>query len=1039
MILYYFIKDSPGGAIIDENMNQAMTASGSTSTYTITGLQENNEIEYWFVQSGVGDFPPGDTAHKFHTHSSSGGSTPTDGSGGSTPTDGGGGSGGTQFLLEAENYSTMNNLGIVTNQHLGFEGSGFADYWSSSSWLEWSGLSYAAADYTVTIRYGNGASRPVKVVINGDTTGATRFDLAVQGSQNWGDWVEETKTISISSSINSIRIIPDNNGGPNLDNIEFIPVGGSTPTDGGGGSTPTDGGGGSTPTDGSSGGGSGGGGYIDQSGNGNEFFEAIGGGYFTFLGGNQQVGGANISVPSIPKTAPQFFYAQSPIEPSNFWRADTFPKPANRWWDNMVIDRTAGDWGIGQRYGVESKFASHPYSLLGLVDGLEVSYPRIMERYEDRRGQNILVELMAIHEANMFIGAQGGFAGTDRKLIYADDFTFQMEWKNGTKTMNTYITRGAPYLTVKYAGGITPEITTIHAVLNVNGSAFPGGTTQTYSGNKFKFELNSGQTWILYSSSSVTIEVDATGSQPVIRTTSSFTGTMQLALATDANMESKLDTYKLTYVTSGEASYNVSGNNATINFNFQTNNGQNPLLMGLPHHADSGLNASFSLSTPYNTLKGDMIPVVGKTWTLTESLPTTTFYSARGVDTARIPAISAQLQLDKNLRPDHETDNPYYYGKQVARLGRLALIAEQIGEISTKNEIITTMQSDLDLWISGSNDNPLKYDYVWGSLATQNSIADTGQDFGIAEHNDLHFHFGYFVDAFAVIARDAYKTNNSAKIAWVNDRKNWIYTLIRAFANPHRDDDYFPQLRHKDWYMGHSWASGIVAFNDGNNMESTSESVNAYYSLMLLGEALGDTALYQFGQVMTATEIRSAQKYWQMKSWDNSVYPADFTSNKSVGIVWDTKVTYATWFGDYVEYIHGIQMIPFTPLSETLLPQDWIAEEYPVLEVGLTEVRDVQGNMETIEPAWANYIYMAQAILPGQKNAAWNNIFNHNYVDGQYRDTVTRMVWSWERQPDPGLVSKTFDYYDNGTSKTHALYWVATRPGSEPTTGQNMD
>ena len=34
--------------------------------------------------------------------------------------------------------------------------------------------------------------------------------------------------------------------------------------------------------------------------------------------------------------------------------------------------------------------------------------------------------------------------------------------------------------------------------------------------------------------------------------------------------------------------------------------------------------------------------------------------------------------------------------------------------------------------------------------------------------------------------------------------------MVRDIANPSKDDHYFPVHRHKDWYMGHSWASGIA-------------------------------------------------------------------------------------------------------------------------------------------------------------------------------------------------------------------------------------
>ena len=45
----------------------------------------------------------------------------------------------------------------------------------------------------------------------------------------------------------------------------------------------------------------------------------------------------------------------------------------------------------------------------------------------------------------------------------------------------------------------------------------------------------------------------------------------------------------------------------------------------------------------------------------------------------------------------------------------------------------------------------------------------------------------------------------------------------------------------------------------------------------------------------------------------------------------DLKVDYATWFGGNVEFIHCIQMLPFTPITEELLRPEWVEEEYPVV------------------------------------------------------------------------------------------------------------
>lgn len=72
--------------------------------------------------------------------------------------------------------------------------------------------------------------------------------------------------------------------------------------------------------------------------------------------------------------------------------------------------------------------------------------------------------------------------------------------------------------------------------------------------------------------------------------------------------------------------------------------------------------------------------------------------------------------------------------------------------------------------------------------------------------------------------------------------------------------------------------------------ESSSEAVNAYYALQLLGLALGNERLSRWGQLLMTTEIRATQKYFHMPS-DTSVYDLPFRNNSVVGIMWSTQVS----------------------------------------------------------------------------------------------------------------------------------------------------
>lgn len=46
--------------------------------------------------------------------------------------------------------------------------------------------------------------------------------------------------------------------------------------------------------------------------------------------------------------------------------------------------------------------------------------------------------------------------------------------------------------------------------------------------------------------------------------------------------------------------------------------------------------------------------------------------------------------------------------------------------------------------------------------------------------------------------------------AWTREYHQRVLVLIRDIANPSSADPYFVTFRHKDWYLGSSWASGIV-------------------------------------------------------------------------------------------------------------------------------------------------------------------------------------------------------------------------------------
>jgi endo-1,3(4)-beta-glucanase len=90
---------------------------------------------------------------------------------------------------------------------------------------------------------------------------------------------------------------------------------------------------------------------------------------------------------------------------------------------------------------------------------------------------------------------------------------------------------------------------------------------------------------------------------------------------------------------------------------------------------------------------------------------------------------------------------------------------------------------------------------------------------------DHHFHYGYFLSIAAIIS----KFNH----AWMIEHQDYINWFARDIVNPSPNDPWFPVTRCRDWFAGHSWASGIANGAGSRDEESSGEAINAYYGALL--------------------------------------------------------------------------------------------------------------------------------------------------------------------------------------------------------------
>ncbi len=435
---------------------------------------------------------------------------------------------------------------------------------------------------------------------------------------------------------------------------------------------------------------------------------------------------------------------------------------------------------------------------------------------------------------------------------------------------------------------------------------------------------------------------------------------------------------------------------------------RNELIMfSLSHHRESLLLNSLTLingsDTP--TLHGPAKLLKGDRWEMELNLPPL----SHGIDDTRIPHtemlddLHSALDVDSNFKIPANyligAGDTYFSGKLLAKLGRIALIAEVLGRHDDAMAAAAHLVEAMDVWSNGTAEAPLMYDPEWGGIVSCGceykdghcindagdcpGLSDVGNNFGNAFYNDHHFHYGYHIYA-ASIAAQFYPE-------WGMKTFEWYMSLVRDIANPSPSDTYFPMFRHKDWYLGSSWALGIatlggVPYMNGRNQESSSEAVNAYHGIALYGQIMSKIfasrglmanaevarLAQDTGRVLMSTELRSAKTYWHVLPPGicdyERIYPLAYKPFV-VGMVWQELVQSQTWFGAQPWKVMGIQMIPITGASEELLDPTWMEQALPSFE----ESCEIDYECKTM--GWSQLVSIGKAIV-GRWREGWKEVQN---------------------------------------------------------------
>ena len=268
----------------------------------------------------------------------------------------------------------------------------------------------------------------------------------------------------------------------------------------------------------------------------------------------------------------------------------------------------------------------------------------------------------------------------------------------------------------------------------------------------------------------------------------------------------------------------------------------------------------------------------------------------------------------------------YWGGKGLTQMAHYMTFALQMGDTATFRMAKQRLKEVLIDWYTYTPGEARFYFArypKWGALVGMDPSYDSDT------FNDHHFHYGYFVYASAILCLldEDFRTQYGPMAREV----------ARDYANWQRTPDE-PWFRTLDPYCGHSFAGGMGNGGNGNGQESTSEAIQGWGGVWMLGAALQDDEMLEAGIMGYTLETRATAEYWfdrKRRNIDFTRYNHPYCCNLTMqGVGW------WTWFSGDPVWMHSIQWLPISPVLTNHFCEDlpftrWdYTEMYKGKEVG---------------------------------------------------------------------------------------------------------
>lgn len=626
------------------------------------------------------------------------------------------------------------------------------------------------------------------------------------------------------------------------------------------------------------------------------------------------------------------------------------PIPTNDWWTDIINSDNNHPGGLW----------SYPQLLHSTGEGVTVHYPT----YWSDNGEEVM-------PSSSILVSGRGFA-PDRTI--AKDWgdwhvVMRMPSADNSREMQVTMAHGMPFTWFEFEGNVAPELKfsdtpRFFNVDGMEGSRPRGNVLGVVIGNDvYGIYLPEGTT-VGWREGKMTVSDDVPW--------------MVIALLNRPADLEEYEPFAASVPVSTTVSWNYNERKADLRTSWQIKarslrgGADAPVMQGFLPHAYKHTTRSFSFNgheylTPRGTMKMTESGLTGATHTFNYSyrfegimpyfaVPQPGNVAQNGYD----PAIMKDL-IDNYAAKGTFGADTYWGGKGLVQMALNMQFAKETGNTEAYELSKRNLRKAFENWLTYT---PGEDNYFFAYYPRWRSLVGLDCSYDSDAFNDHHFHYGYYTYAGALLCLE--DPDFKARYGGM------LKELALDYANYDHNNTRYPFLRTMDPWAGHSYAGGLGDhLNDnGNGQESTSEAMQSWGGLYMLGVALGDTQMRDAGIFGYMTESNATAEYWFDRdgsrtrstegNYDYTKYTRPYNSNlTSKGIGW------WTWFSGDDLWMHSIQWMPVSPCL------NYLSKDLPFVKWDYETMLARSGRTED---AWWNPVTVGDDVRNALTNESVGNV-----------------------------------------------------------------